>query len=119
MENLIKRRSDTHFRTNPIKQENKTMTKSTKEEYGVPGNKRMARKKKTKTKSQVFWKFDAIIGHREKCGQLQVLIQWTNTDHKTWDPSWEPLGAISEDEEKACREYAEEHDLLEKWSEYV
>ena len=70
--------------------------------------------------SQVLHSFDAIIGHREHSGQIQVLIKWTkNDDGRLWKPSWEPLGNISEDEEEACREHAKEHNLLEEWFEHV
>ena len=93
--------------------------KRTKQEYKSFGMSTMS-KKDIQSKSNVYWKFDAIIGHREVAGQLQVLIQWTNSfNEQSWDPSWEPLGAISEDEEQICRECAEKHDLLDVWSECV
>ena len=53
-------------------------------------------------------------------GEYKVLVKWLPTT-QAWIPTWESLARFTEDIDaaEACKEYAEENDLLEKWSEFI
>ena len=66
-----------------------------------------------------MWPWEAIIGHKKKYGHWQVKIQWLPTDGVAWEPTWELLANIAEDDREACQEYAKQHNLQEAWYELV
>ena len=67
-----------------------------------------------------LWEFEGVIDHMFEDGEYKVLVKWLPTT-QAWIPTWESLARFTEDIDaaEACKEYAEENDLLEKWSEFI